>query len=106
MRHDLDRQTSFEEDLLLEITDGRRFRRDERSIERVVLALRHRTIQIVALPIVDAARGPNGCAIDGRLRLAAWYRRGRRLRACATIPSRGAKHLRHVDRLGQHDRTD
>ena len=57
MRHHLDRQTAFEELLLVEVVHRRRFRGDERLIERVVFVLGQRAIQIVALPIIDAARG-------------------------------------------------
>ena len=117
MRHHLDRQTALEEPLAIEVMNGRRLRVDERVIEPFVLVARQRTIQVVALPIVECAggtRGPTravglGCHVQGRLR-----RRDigdgvllcrRRLPETAS-PARCAEHLRPVDGLGQDDRTD
>ncbi len=56
MRHHLDRQTTFEELLFVEIVHRGRFRRDERVIEPRVLLFGHRTIQIVPFAIIDTAR--------------------------------------------------
>ena len=64
VRHHLDGQAALEELRVVEVVHGRRLRRDERVVEAVVLVARERTIQIVALAVVDAAGG----AGDGQTR--------------------------------------
>ena len=55
MRHDFDREAAFEELLLVEIVHGGRLGRRERVIEPTVFLFGQRTVQVVALAIVDAA---------------------------------------------------
>ena len=59
-RHDLDRQTAFEELRLIELVDAGLLGRHQRLVERLVFVPGERAIQIVALPIVHAAGGRNG----------------------------------------------
>ena len=56
MRHHLDRQTAFEEPLLVEVVNRGRFRGNERVVEAIVLFAREGAIQVVAFPTVDTAR--------------------------------------------------
>ena len=56
VRHHFDRQTAFEEALLVEVVDRRRLRRHQRVVEALVLVARQRAVEIVALTVVDTAR--------------------------------------------------
>ena len=56
MRHHFNRQAPFEELLLVEIVNRRRFGRRERRIERAVFVGAHRTVQVIAFAIVNSAR--------------------------------------------------
>ena len=66
VRHHLDGQASFEEPLLVEIVNGRRFRGDERIVEPFVFLARERAIEIIAGSIVDTA---SGTVVDALVRL-------------------------------------
>ena len=57
VRHDFDRQAAFEEPLLVEVVNGRRFSCDQRVVETIVFVARQRAVQVIALSIVDAAGG-------------------------------------------------
>ena len=111
MRHHLDRQAALEELLLLEIVDRRRLGAHECVVERVVLRLGERAVEVVALAIVDPAGGlpgggdPRGPGVR-QARLAPPGSRVRGLPAQAPAPARRAEDLAHVDRLGKDDRTD
>ena len=103
VRHHLDRKAALEELLLLEILHRRRLRVNQRVIEARVFLRVHRAIQIISLPIVHPARRRawHRLVLDGSIR------RGRREPiGSMSIPPRCAKHLRAIDRLGQHDRAD
>ena len=102
MRHDLDRQAPFEELFLVEIMDGRGFGVGERVVEALVLLARQRTIQVVALAVVDAAGWPEFAARLPALQLAHRLRD----RPEAAIPARLPEHLRAIDGVGQDDRAD
>ena len=52
MRHHLDRQTAFEEALVIEVVDGGRLGVNESLVKAVVLLAGQRTVQVVALTIV------------------------------------------------------
>ena len=103
MRHHLDRQAAFEEPLLVEVVDGRRFGRDQRVVEALVLVARQRTVQIIALAVVDAAGGTGYQAPGtGAPRAVASGSRTARL-----LSHRDARNtFDAIDRLGQHDRAD
>ena len=97
MRHHLDRQTPFKERGRVEVVHGGGFRTGQRVVEAPVLIGRHWAVQVVTLPVIDAA----GRACRVRCR---WCRR---VRASQTpAPPRCPEHLRHVERLGQDDRAD
>ena len=55
MGHHFDRQTAFEELLLVEVVHRRRLGMDQRVVEARVLVARQRAVQIIALAVVDAA---------------------------------------------------
>ena len=48
MRHHFNGQAALEEAFLIEVVHRRRLSRDECAVKRVVLVLRHRTVQVVA----------------------------------------------------------
>ena len=98
IRHHLDRQAPFEEALLVEIVDGRGLRRRQRVVERVVFVARHRTIQVVTLPVIDATRRRRPVCRP-RTKLC-------RARAQTSIPPRSAKDFVPIDRLGKDDGAD
>src|SRR5256712_635076 len=111
MRHHLDRQAPFEKPLLVEVVHGRRFGRDERVVETIVLFARQRAVQVVAFAIVDAARGlvrlPAPRFADGKADATGVG--GVRLepdRANAAIPPRRAEDFRPIDRLREDNRAD
>ena len=64
MGHHLDRQAAFEEFLLVEVVDRRRFGVDQRVVEALVFLARQRAVQIIAFAVVDAAGGPGGIMVD------------------------------------------
>jgi hypothetical protein len=123
--HHLDRETPFEELLLVEVVNRGRLRSDQRVIELVVLLLRQRAIQIVALSVVDAAHDAGRAIIGRTCRLRSYGASAslagalakagrsvptsviRRVHATeASSPARRAEYLRHVNRVGQENRAD
>ena len=59
VRHDLDRQAPFEEDGLVEVVDRRRLRVHHRVQEPLVLVAGHRTVQVIAFPVVYSTGRPS-----------------------------------------------
>ena len=100
MRHDFDRQTAFKEFLFVEIVNGRGFGGDDRVVKPVVLLLSSDSSD--SRPsVVDAAGRDPGSGSRFEPSESDLIRGSRR-----SSPSRRAKHLLHVDRLGENDRAD
>ncbi len=58
MSHHFDREATFEKPLFVEIMNNCRLRCDERAEEPIVFFPRERTVQIIALATLRAARLP------------------------------------------------
>ena len=55
--HDFDRQAPFEEPRVVELVERRLLGGDQRGMKPLVLVTGKRTVQIVPLPVIDAAGG-------------------------------------------------
>src|SRR6266516_4584004 len=75
MSHHFDRQAPLEKPFLVEIVHRRRLGGDERVIEAFVFIARQRTVQIIALAVINAARRtwPRGTRLFSTWHFGSWH---------------------------------